>query len=223
MRRTLERLDREGRGDGPLHRIAPSRKLLATFGFVVAAVLVPIGRWRLLLAGAVVLAFVVGISGVAPGRLIRRWLAVLPVVVVLAVMIAPGHPAREEQGAWGVGLAIVARNALAVLAVMLLAHVTPLSALIRGLGHLGAPRVLVATLQVMARYLFVLGDELDRMTLARRARSFGRGRWAAWRGAADLVAALFLRAFERGERVHSAMLARGWDGTTRSLDDAGPR
>jgi cobalt/nickel transport system permease protein len=221
MRRALERIEEASRGRGPLHRLDPRLKILATVAFAVLAVLIPVGRWRLLLAGALVLAFLIGLSGLRPGPLVRRWLALLPVVAFLAAMIAPGHPASAEHGPWAVGLTIVGRNGLAMLAVLLLGHVTPLPALIGGLGRLGAPTVVLSTLQIMARYLYVLSDEFDRMALARRARTFRRSPLDTWRGGASLIASLFLRSFERGERVHSAMLARGWDGTPRSLDDPG--
>lgn len=221
MRRALERLERVSRGSGPLHQLDARLKLLATLGFAILVVLIPVGNWKLLLAGGLLLAFLIGFSGVPAGPLVRRWLAILPVVAVLAAMIAPGHPARVEHGAWAVALTIIGRNALAVLGVLLLAHVTPLPSLIAGLGRLGAPAVVLSTLQIMSRYLYVLGDEFDRMTQARRARSFRRSPLEAWRTGTSLIASLFLRSFERGERVHAAMLARGWDGLPRSLEDTG--
>ena len=84
------------------------------------------------------------------------------------------------------------------------------------------PPALVATLHLMYRYLFVLADQLGRMARARRSRSFRRSRWADWPLGSGLIAALMLRSFERGERVHAAMIARGWDGTVRSLDGPEP-
>jgi cobalt/nickel transport system permease protein len=79
--------------------------------------------------------------------------------------------------------------------------------------------VLVATLHFMDRYAGVLAGERNRMMLARRARSFSRHGRLGMSALGGLLAALFVRSMERGERVHSAMLARGWDGTLRSLDN----
>jgi cobalt/nickel transport system permease protein len=117
-----------------------------------------------------------------------------------------------------VSLAIVARNSLALLALLVLASVTPLLELLTALRRLGMPPVLVATLQFMCRYMYVLTDELDRMSKARRARTFRRSGRLDWGLLTGLIGVLFLRALERGERVHAAMLARGWDGTLRTLD-----
>jgi cobalt/nickel transport system permease protein len=71
----------------------------------------------------------------------------------------------------------------------------------------------------MERYRFVLLDELDRMATARRARTFARGRELPWRTLGGLIGLLFLRTFERAERVHGAMVARGWQGTLRHLEN----
>ena len=135
-------------------------------------------------------------------------------------MVAPSHPRRAALGLAPVALTIVAKNGLAFLATLVLVNVTPFRTLLVAMRRLGMPRVLVATLQFMYRYLFVLTDELDRMAQARRSRTFRRsGGRLDWGLLTGLIGLLFLRAFERGERVHAAMLARGWDGTIRSLDD----
>jgi cobalt/nickel transport system permease protein len=71
----------------------------------------------------------------------------------------------------------------------------------------------------MYRYIFVLWDELDKMRVARRARSFGQtGLWFRWKTSAQLIGMLMIRAMSRAERVHGAMCARGWDGRVRTLE-----
>ena len=101
-------------------------------------------------------------------------------------------------------------------AMMVLVAVTPLASLLVAMGRLGVPPILVATLRFMERQ--ILGDELARMVQARRCRSFGRGGRLGFVVLTGLIGTLLLRSFERGERVHAAMLARGWDGTVRTLD-----
>jgi cobalt/nickel transport system permease protein len=216
----LEFLERYSDGDGPLHRLDPRVKLVATFLFVVAVVATPVDARRALAAEGLALAFVVGLSGVPPRELLARWLGFLTLVAFLAAMVALSHPERARLGFAPVALAIVAKNSLAFLATLVLANVTPFPRLLAAMGRLGAPPVLVATLQFMYRYIYVLTDELDRMVKARRARSFRRSGRLDWGLLTGLIGVLFLRSFERGERVHSAMLARGWDGTIRTLDGA---
>ena len=134
-------------------------------------------------------------------------------------MLAPAHPDRATAGLGVVLLSILIKNSLAIVAMLLLSAVTSFHTLLAALRKLGLPRVLVATLAIMERYRFVLAEELHRMATARRARSFrGRGTFS-FGLAGGLIGLLFLRAFERAERVHGAMVARGWQGTLRSLDE----
>jgi cobalt/nickel transport system permease protein len=204
---------------GPLQRLDSRLKLAATFVYVVAVVATPVGWWELLAAEGLVLAFVVGLSGVPPRELLVRWLGFLVVFGFLTLMVAPSRPERAVYGLAAVALTILAKDSLALVATLLLVQVTPFRTLLIALRRLGAPLTLVATLQFMYRYLFVLAEELERMLQARRARTFRASGRLDWGLLTGLIGVLFLRSYERGERVHSAMLARGWDGTVRSLDD----
>jgi len=211
-------LGSDGEGEGPLHQLGGRVKLVATLIFVVVVVATPIGGWRLLAAEGLILAFLVGLSGVSPRVLATRWLGFLALVGFLALTVAYSHKQRADLGLAVVALTIVAKNSLAFVATLLLAHVTPFHQLLAAMRGLGMPAVLAATLQFMHRYLHVLTDELDRMLKARRSRTFRRTGRLDWGLLTGSIGILFLRAFERGERVHSAMLARGWDGTIRTLD-----
>src|SRR4029079_6038976 len=96
---------------------------------------------------------------------------------------------------------------------------TPFDRLLVAFRQLGMPRVCVTLLAFTYRYAFVVFDELARMRTAQRARTFGpRGPWAAWKGTVQLVAMLMIRSLDRAERVHNAMLARGWQGDVRTLE-----
>ena len=122
-------------------------------------------------------------------------------------------------------LTILARSWLSVLIAVVLTATTPQPELLRALRALRVPRLLVATVEFAYRYLFVVTDEASRMLQARASRSAavegrragGSVRWRA-RVAGNLVGTLFVRSLERSERVHAAMLARGYDGEPRHLD-----
>ena len=208
---------------GPLHRVDARVLLVSTVGYVVAVVLTPPGAWQLLAAEGLILAFVVGLSGLSPGDLFRRWLGFLVLVGFLAAMVAPGNPATPRLGLVAVAGSIVARNSLAFASMMVLVHVTPFRSLLVAMGRLGMPPLIVATLQFMERQLQILGSELARMVQARRARTFRRSGRLDYVRLTGLIGMLLLRSFERGERVHASMLARGWDGTVRTLGEADER
>jgi cobalt/nickel transport system permease protein len=207
-------------GDGPLHRLDARVKLVATVSFVVGVVATPPGAWRVLAGEGLVVSLLIGLSGVSVRDLFRRWLGFLVLVGFLAVMVATGHPERERLGLAAVCLAIVAKNSLAFLAMAVLIHVTPFRVLLAAMGRLGMPRLMVSTLLFMERQIHILGDELGRMVQARRSRTFRRSGRLDFGMLTGLIGMLFLRSFERGERVHSAMLARGWDGKARTLEGA---
>ncbi|MEI8197996.1 MAG: energy-coupling factor transporter transmembrane component T, partial [Phycisphaerae bacterium] len=92
--------------------------------------------------------------------------------------------------------------------------------LVEARRRLRVPALLVTTLALMYRYLFVLVDESQRMRRARQSRTFAAsgsgatravGGWRSWRTLATVVSQLFVRASERAERIYAAMCARGWD------------
>ncbi|MGC8644249.1 MAG: energy-coupling factor transporter transmembrane component T family protein [Isosphaeraceae bacterium] len=215
----LEALERPAGAAHPLQRLDARVKLLFTLTFVVAVVAVPIGQWRILGGLGLVLALLIGLSGASPRTLALSWAGFSLMVGFLALLVAPGMPARAEHGLLTVVLFILAKNSLAFLTMMVLAHVTSWRELLVGLRRLGLPHVLVATLLFMERYLHVLGEELGRMMTARRARSFQRRSGLSWRLLTSMISMLLLRSLERAERVQSAMTARGWDGTLRTLED----
>jgi cobalt/nickel transport system permease protein len=215
----LEPLDRASGRRGLLHRLDARIKLIAAVAFVVTTVLTPIGSWTRYGALGFVLALLIGLSGVPPRELMRRWLTFLVLIAFLAIVIAPTHPARSSAGLGVVVTSILIKNSLAIVAMLLLAAVTSFQSLLAGMRKLGLPLVLVATLGIMERYRYVLADELNRMATARRARSFTKRGNFSLSLAGGLIGILFLRALERAERVHGAMIARGWQGTLHSLEE----
>jgi cobalt/nickel transport system permease protein len=78
------------------------------------------------------------------------------------------------------------------------------------LQRVRVPGLLITTIALMHRYLFVLADEAERMRRARLSRTFTRGKRFGWGSLATVVGQLFVRASERAERIYDAMCARGW-------------
>jgi cobalt/nickel transport system permease protein len=97
--------------------------------------------------------------------------------------------------------------------------------LMHALRHLRAPRLLIAIISFMYRYLFVLADEATRLMRARESRSaapvHGRGGGTLWwraKVAGSMVGQLLVRSLERSERVYNAMLARGYRGQLLTMN-----
>jgi cobalt/nickel transport system permease protein len=143
--------------------------------------------------------------------LVLPFVATGPQVEVLGVSVSE----QGLLGAWG----LLAKGTLGVLASLLLAATTEPRALLAGLERLRVPAQLVQIMGFMIRYLDVVTDELWRMQVARASRGF-RGRDPRqWPVIAKSAGVLFIRSYERGERVHLAMLSRGYDGSLPQRSD----
>jgi cobalt/nickel transport system permease protein len=173
-------------------------------------------------AYAVVLAALVALSGVPVGYLARRMVVETPVLVFAALL--PFVATGPEVDVLGIGLSepglvaaggLVTKATLGVLGSLLLAATTEPRDLLAGLERLRVPSQLVQIMGFMVRYLDVVTDELRRMRTARESRGFTARDPRHWPVVAKSAGALFIRSFERGERVHLAMIARGYDGSAR--------
>ena len=197
-----------------LHRAPAECKVLATGVFIVAVALVPRGPVFWPFAVDAALLALVAIAAQTSPRLLAGRLAI-EAPFVLFVILLPIVSGRE--GLW-LALGILCKATLAVLATGVLAWTTPAPDILRGAERLGAPRQLTAIAGFALRYLQLLLDELRRMRLARAQRGDdARWLWQA-QSLGHTLAALTVRSFERGERVHAAMLARGYDGRMPALD-----
>jgi cobalt/nickel transport system permease protein len=197
-------LDRYSRLDSPVHRLPAAFKLAATLLIVVAVLLVPPSRPDVLTAFLALLLVVSALSRIPPRYLATRVLMLEPFVIGVALL------ALFQPGGSRVFLFLVARSTLCLLALVLLSNSTPFSELLRVLRAVRVPALLVTTLSLMYRYLFVLVDEAQRMKRARASRTFARRRRSGWHSASTVVSQLFVRSSERAERIYSAMCARGW-------------
>jgi cobalt/nickel transport system permease protein len=221
-------------GDSFVHRLDPRAKLIATLAFILAAVVTPQARWEVFGAMAVVLAVAVALSGLSPLLLLRRALLALPFVLAAVPVLfnrAGGSELFEVPLAgWSAtteGLealtSILLRSWLSVLAATLLTATTEADHILRSLRAIGVPYILVSTMSFMWRYVFVIGEEAQRMLRARESRSVKLGKGAGgsigWRAAVagHMVGSLFLRTLNRSERIYVAMQSRGYNGELRSL------
>ena len=215
-----------------MHRFDARLKLVLALAAIVGIALLPSGSY---VAFAIVWLVSVAASMAArlgPWRLVRGSWIVLPFAIV-ALPLAftrPGEPLLAvDLGPLGLtatreglrdALSIVARSWLSVQVALLLAYTTPFPDLIDALRALRLPAVMVSIIGFMYRYLAVIGEEAGRMNRARASRSAsgrGRGGSLAWRARVTgaMVGSLFIRSYERSERVYAAMLARGFEGTLR--------
>jgi cobalt/nickel transport system permease protein len=102
---------------------------------------------------------------------------------------------------------------------ILLAATTEPRVILIGAQRLRLPGLLVQIAMFMLRYLDVIVDEMRRMRVARESRGFEARNFRHIPVLARSAGALFIRSYERGERVHLAMLSRGYSGRMPVMDD----
>ena len=118
------------------------------------------------------------------------------------------------------GTAIVAKGTLGVLGAITLSSSSTAREILRGLERLHLPALMVNIASFMLRYLNVVTDEMERMRIARASRGFEARGIRDWRVLSSVIATLFMRSYERGERVHLAMLSRGFTGVIPRTPEA---
>lgn len=207
-------------GHSWLHRAPAHRKVLALLVFVLVVVASPVGWWPLFVGYLGVLLATVVSSGVPVGYLLRRMVVEVPFVVFAVLMPFVSEGPRTEllgvsvsEAGLVAGASLLVKGSLGVLASLTLAATTEPRDLLAGLQRLRLPAQLVQIMGFMIRYLDVVTEEMRRMRIARESRGFRAGDPRHWPVLARSAGALFLRSYERGERVHLAMVSRGYDGT----------
>jgi cobalt/nickel transport system permease protein len=207
----------------PIHRLDPRAKLAGLAGITVVGVSTPPRYWPVLAVCALALVAIAAAARVRPGVIWSRARVVLPLVVFVAVFVPfvrSGErvhlgPLALSRDGLTTFAAVGSKAAIGTVSAVLLGATTSFPDVLHGLERMRAPRVLTLIAGFMYRYLFVIGGEARRMRVALAARGY-RPRHALQAAAIGRVAtALFLRTFERGERVYVAMLARGYAGSTR--------
>lgn len=218
-------------GTSFLHQLDARIKLVLALYLLVIINLTPVQAWPAQAAYLAILVLATLRAGLPLGRLLRGSLVGAPFlgVAALGVLLAPQGPALLSLPVRG-GLVLLTQGAalrlasvlchgwLSALVAVLLAQTTSFVQLGHALAALGLPRALVEIVLFTYRYVFVLAGEAQQLLRARTARTAAGGASVstllAWRArmAGALVGTLFLRALERSERIHGAMLARGYDG-----------
>jgi len=221
-----------------VHKLDARVKLVLAVAFIVTCSLLPPGAWALyVLLFSVILAVVI-LSELGVTYVLKRSVLALPFVFAALPLIftIPGTPLWQPAlGGWQLTvsmeglerfLSIAVKSWISLQAAIVLAASTPFPDLLVAMRAVGVPRLLVAIFGLMWRYLFVLVDEVLRLSRARAARSgesdaphLKTGGSLAWRAqvAGGMAGNLFLRGFDRSDRIYMAMASRGYDGEVRTF------
>lgn len=208
-------------------RLPAHVKVVGALVFVLGVVVTPRTAVPALLVDAAAVAVVAGLARVRASTVLRRLVIEVPFLAfaLLLPFVARGDQvvvaevAVSEEGLWA-AWNILAKGTIGVAVAVVLSATTPAADLLAGLDRLRVPVAFTAIGGFMVRFGAVLGGEVERLRIARISRGDDpRWFWQA-RSVATTAGALFVRSFERGERVHVAMVSRGFDGTWPRGDEA---
>jgi cobalt/nickel transport system permease protein len=238
-------LDPYRHSHSPVHQLDGRVKFVLAVAFILTCSLTPISAWAVyILLFALILSIEI-LSTLGVGYVLKRASLALPFVLAALPVVFTTKGAELFSlpiGTWTLiasveGLerfiSIALKSWLSVQAAIVMAAATPFPELLQAMRAVGIPRLLVAMFGLTWRYLFVLVDEALRLIRARAARSGvssstspstslrtkGEGGRIIWRAqvAGGMAGSLFLRGFERSDRIYTAMLSRGYDGEVRVM------
>jgi cobalt/nickel transport system permease protein len=213
-------------GHTRIHALPAQCKLVAQLAFVFAVVATPREAFWAFALDAIILIVVVRLAELPAGFVVRRLVFELPFIAFAILLPFIGRGERVEvlglslsvEGLWG-AWNIIAKATLGLGASIVMAATTTMPEFLRGFERLRMPKAFTSTATFMIRYFDVIADDMRRMKVARQSRCHDpRWLWQA-RAVATSAGALFIRSYERGERVHLAMLSRGYAGSLPPGED----
>lgn len=215
--------------ESPAHSIHAAAKMVGFFTVIVICVSTRYDAYAAFAGYFAIMMTLLFISRIPARHVFKRSLVIIPFVLMTAIFLPFFRPDMELFGFLPVNRAglVTLWNAfikayIGVLGLTIFSATTPYTKFLAGLSRLGAPKMIVMTLGFFYRYLFVFAEEAGRMRRAARARLYD-GRWI-WHSVSvgHIIGSLFLRSFERGERVYTAMTARGFQGYIDDDDEKTP-
>ena len=193
---------------------------MAVLSFIIVSSSTPIAQWQAFIAYFVAIFLVSLVAKIPTLTLLTRSLIEIPFIFFAILIPFFGTGERFEVGPLNLyresllaAAGIVVKGTLGVLSAVVLSTSTTARELLRGLEKLHLPKLMVQIAAFMLRYVNVISDEMERMKVARESRGFIATGIKDWKVIATAASALFIRSYERGERVHLAMLSRGYSGT----------
>jgi cobalt/nickel transport system permease protein len=213
---------------GPLTSLPPEVKVVGLVAFLVSVgVTPPTAPWAIAMQAG--LAVAVAVLALVDWRAVAGRLALdLPLAVLaVAYAFAGRAPHVEVLGValsapgLRVGLGILAKASIGVVAVSALAASTSLPDTIAGLRRVGVPAWFRRLLALSARQLQVLRSDLARIRRAVEVRTASPRPGVALAAGARSLGSLFVRATERADTLRLAAELRGGDAPAAPAPDRG--
>lgn len=216
-------LDLLAQKDTSVHRTNPTAKLLTTLIFIVFVT--SYNRYAILpLIPYFIFPITILVMADLPARVIlQKILLAAPFTLFVGILnpFFDSTPILQLGNIYITGgvvsfISIFLRMLLCITASLLLIATTPFHEICNSLRRLGIPKLFVIQLMLLHRYIFILTEEAARLMQARSLRSFN-GKGTELRYFIPMLGQLLLRSMDRAQRIHSAMLSRGFTGEIHLL------
>ncbi len=194
--------------NSPIHNIPAGLKIIFTIILVIILTILPGSYISFVsLPILILLITILIISGVPIKNAVKRTLVILPLVLPVIIL----NSIFMESGLKH-SLILSIRSFLSIFSLILLVSVTRFSDIMKTLSSWHFPRIMIMILSFMYRYFFLLTGEMEKMVRAVKMRSGGSRGFGLIRIYSQVLAILFIKSYERAERVYQAMLMRGYNG-----------
>jgi cobalt/nickel transport system permease protein len=200
-------LDRYSNIESPIHQLDPRIKIISLLWITVICVTTPPEKYNLFGVCLSIVFILIFLSKIPISFILSRSAIVMPFALLTSIFIIVAADSGFSA-MWNV----VIKSYIGVLCLILLSSTTPFPMLLNGFHRLKVPKIFILLSSFTYRYLFILLDEVMRIRQACDSRCF-KGRWIGEaKVIGNMIGTLFVRSYERGERVYMAMASRGFEG-----------
>lgn len=200
-----------------IHSLAPHAKILTLFAILITVIATPISNYMAFVGyGSIVFALILT-AKLPIFTVLKRTTIEIPFLVFAILM---PFVSDNKEAAIAAATSIIVKATIGVLLAIILSSTTPAREILRGFESLRMPNLLVQIASFMLRYLNVINDEMERMSVARASRGFEPKGIRDWKFLAAAAGSMFIRSYERGERVHLSMISRGYAGKLPAIEVA---
>lgn len=187
----------------PLHRLNSKLKIILWIAFLLLIILSVPGP--LILLYAAIISILAYLSKIPLKFIGKKFLEILPFIVIIALS------ALFKKGGVALFLNCMIKATLAITLTLIVFSTTKFTQLLQALKEFRIPGLFIYLLSFMYRYSFLLEDEFLRARRAYESRNVSnKNDFKKARIFCNILGAIFIRAYERAERVYLAMCARGY-------------
>lgn len=218
-----------------IHRLDPRTKIICLILFIFVVTLTPPLRFLEFCAYAVLLISLTLTSKLSLLKTAKKALSIIPFVLLVAIflpflkegnVIYSFNVYSLKVSVTDAGLIALwnsfIKSLLSITSMIILTSTTSFPEIMHGLQKLRAPKIIVMLISFMYRYIFVLVNEVQALQISWHSRYFGKRYLRQISITGTILGSLFIRTYEKSERIFLAMSSRGYEGEIKTIEQLRP-